>query len=546
MMGQTTVEDHRPGAVVGYDMTVRDVLGLPTLEGTVLVAGESGLDRQVRHVGIVAGTEVTRWVKPRAVLLATAHPLREQLSRLPDIIGELHQRSVACLGVRLGTYLQEFPPEVLRAADEVGLPLIRLTDTFAFDDILLDILGRLNASLAANLELAERVHSALADILLNGGSVSRIPSEISRLLGAQVDLLDPAGEPIVPGSDGTRPTAQDWRRLEAQAAAQPLDLEPREHVVLRIGSPATLLGYLVCRRATAPFSSSELRALERSCTVAALAITQQAAVREIETQYQGEILSRVLRGELTDPEELRTVFADLGWHLKGPCLVACVSVWPVGPNPARGTWWLRTVALPLARGELGAAAGRAVVTIHAGHMVVVVPSEQAHRLRTTIDRVVTRFDRRAAGELEATITAGIGRECGDVEGIARAHRQAQVAVSAARRRTGTRRVCSFGEIGAVGLVLAAAQDSDLADIEDAPLAPLDRLPARDRTELMATLQTLLDTNMNGAESARLLHCHYNTIRHRLSRLEELVGPFTTDPDLRLSVSLALRLRAIGH
>jgi purine catabolism regulator len=526
-------------------MHVADLLALHTLRGTTVVAGQAGLQRRVSNVSVVAGPEITRWVKPGAVLLATGHWIRERPAGMPQIIRELDARSVACIAVRLGTYLDDFPRELLEVAEEVALPVIQLTDNFAFDDILVDVLRQINSALATDLRLAERVHDALAEIVMSGGTATQVAGEAARLLAAEVTLFDPAGAAIPCSPAGEPPAARDWRSLEAAARQPRSAAQTAGPVVLPLGGPATSFGYLVSSRAERAFSPGEVRALERSAVVAALALAQQSAVREVEAQYQGELLAQLFRGELDELGTGATRFRELGWQLSGPIVVAALSV---GPGPGgrlrdpRVALWLRSTGAALLRQFLEGRSAVPVIGMVGEYLTVAAPLGRRDQLLGALQRVIDTFHRRSAEEHSAVISAGLSVECSRLADAPRALRQAQVAARGATRRPGPARPCSFGELGALGVVLAAAPDDETSDLVVSVLAPLDRLPARESEGLLATVRALVAENMSLADAARALHCHYNTVRHRARRLEELLGPFTRDPDLRLNITLALRLR----
>jgi DNA-binding PucR family transcriptional regulator len=81
-----------------------------------------------------------------------------------------------------------------------------------------------------------------------------------------------------------------------------------------------------------------------------------------------------------------------------------------------------------------------------------------------------------------------------------------------------------------------------ADLAAQALAALDSLPAGQRARLVETLTAWLDAHGEARPAADRLHVHVQTVRYRLERLRELLGDALDDPERRLALALALRVR----
>ena len=103
---------------------------------------------------------------------------------------------------------------------------------------------------------------------------------------------------------------------------------------------------------------------------------------------------------------------------------------------------------------------------------------------------------------------------------------------------GEQGVFSLGDLSIRSAVLA---DEALGDEFVAryvtPLAGLGRLG----TELEDTLRTWFECRMSTDETARALHMHPNTLRHRLRRIADLTGRSPFDLRDRIAFSIALRV-----
>jgi purine catabolism regulator len=126
-------------------------------------------------------------------------------------------------------------------------------------------------------------------------------------------------------------------------------------------------------------------------------------------------------------------------------------------------------------------------------------------------------------------------------GIPAAYQEARSALRVGRKVGGPGAVAAYDDLGLFKL-LAQVEEAELQTFVDEVLGPLTKLPEQERNELLKTLETLVEFNMNMAETARHLHYHYNTLRYRLVKLERLLGPFSSSTATAVKVFVALQIR----
>lgn len=71
--------------------------------------------------------------------------------------------------------------------------------------------------------------------------------------------------------------------------------------------------------------------------------------------------------------------------------------------------------------------------------------------------------------------------------------------------------------------MIAADPQEAERLASEVLGPVLDLPEADRSVILETLETYIRSGGSASEAAKLLHCHPNTVRYRLRRIEELTG-----------------------
>lgn len=105
-------------------------------------------------------------------------------------------------------------------------------------------------------------------------------------------------------------------------------------------------------------------------------------------------------------------------------------------------------------------------------------------------------------------------------------------------------VVSYDMLGMLGALLDHVPESAPQEYVKSRLQPLLAYDEREGTDLYRTLVAFVECGGNRVETARRLFVHYNTLRHRLHRIEELVGADFSHPVSSLDLSLCVHVASL--
>jgi len=534
-----------------HGLTVREALvGAPSLAGARVVAGARGLDRVVRRVNVMEVPDILAWVKPGELLLTTGYPLRNTPQSLTDLVVALDELGLAALAVKLHRYLDALPKDMVAEADRRGLPVILLPDAVAFDDVLTQVLTAMLNRQTAGLARIEEMHRGLVAIVLDGGGLEELAREVASVMAGPILLTTSDGRVLAEAGDAdvleglrTEERFDPTGRLRTERLRPGLSTDPR------LGSAAVvpivagridhgrIVGFGLDRR----LDDGDIQLLERAATVAALVVTKELAVTAVQDKYRGDFLRDLLTGRAGSADEVTSHCTSLGWSVEGPVVVVVAELSP-GPVPSD----ISGLELRPAQERFSAAFHRVVRRHHptapvAGFMqevVAILPVPE----RTSPEELVRDLVREVSGDGgggRRPFTTGVSRAVTGPDRIPDAYAQARRAMHVSAQLHGTGSTAHFDSLGVYRVLSLVSDPAELRAFVTETLQEL----ARDDDEaadLRHTLQVLLDTNLNVAVAARMLHFHYNTLRYRIGKLERLVGPFTTDAALRLDLALAMK------
>ncbi|MEJ1109577.1 MULTISPECIES: PucR family transcriptional regulator [unclassified Kribbella] len=504
-------------------LTVAQVLEMPPLReaGPEVLAGAAGLGREVRWVHSAELADIAPLLRGGDLLLSTGIALPETADELREFATSLGSSEAAGLVIELGRRWQRVPDALIDACEAVTLPLVALHHEVRFAAITQAVGERIVDEQLEELRETHRVHDTFTELSIAEAGPREILEAVQRLAGAAV-VLESEQHQVLDYRSGPADIADflaDWtaRSRSVQVDGRTGWDERAGWLVTRLGKRDRGWGRLVVQAPTRP--SQRLIALTERAAAA-------LAMHRLHDRHRDSVVRRVhhelLLGLLADPTD-----ADVlrRCELAGVPLVKRQLVGlTVRPRGQQLDDLLASVVH--AAYDLNVPAIVCEIDRDVRVLLSCAPAANADRV---VDNLAERVARRHP------VTIGAGRPATKTADVDRTLKEAQQVVESVRADAADRVVHRLEDVHLRGLLTLLGDDDRLRLFVGRELDPL----KEHGNGLLDAVRALLHHPAGKSEAAASLHISRPVFYDRLAKAERILGVSLDDPDIRVSLHVAL-------
>ena len=524
-------------------LRLSQVLELPVIRRALpeVIAGADGLDRELRWAHVIEMADPSDLLKGGELVLTTGIGAGGREQDQSRWIGSVIEQGAAAVAVELGsTWRERVPEPIVAACADAGVPLIAFRRSVRFVEVTEAVHGAVLNTQFDLLRRGEEIHRRFTELILRGGGVPEILSELVAAVGNPVVLEDARHELVyyVSGRAGDDVALSAWADLHR---AEDRGETPEGAVLVDVRLMDSSHGRLMALAVDKPLDDFDRVACERAALAVAIDLLGQQHEEHLRARSRGAFLSDLADGRVDEPDARRRAEA-LGMNPRGVLLPVAAS-WR-GPRTRRGEElsWTRL------SGELRTALSSTGLAVLLGprdvDLLVLLALGARSYDEALAEHVAGLFhgvlERHGAGAEDAALAIGAPAETWAAagQGLRRVRRSAGAATALPPRRWYDAR-----RPGVTDLLHDLRDAPELDAFVDEQLGPLLTPGSARHRALLETLEAYLAAGGRKAQAARALHLERQSLYLRLRRIEELLGVSLDDEDAVLGLHLAVRALA---
>ncbi len=549
-------------------ITVQELLNLEIMKKAKVLAGKDGLDRRISKVNVMEVPDIINWVGSGEFLLTTAYSLKDDISKLDELIKQLDKKNIAGVGIKTKRYIKEVPIHILHTADELDFPLIEIPHEVSHSEIMMPALTEIIDKQIKLLYKIDNIHNKLIDVMLKGGSLKQIGAAIYEGIDNTFAIKeDVFGSSIIYCDDSIK--MQIKNILSKENNKNNFDFNYYKHgnymykkitdningkeinrVKIPIYTKDRNYGYMYIWEDKKTMTPVELTVIEASISIIALDLVKKLSIFEIESKHKIEFFEDLFA---SDENRHNKALERASYFDFDPTLSYAVIVISLGNVEESNKYTSYTkkylqqlnVKLLSIIDRLSRHIDDKIIYANKSDRLIILygieSGKDVYKNRNKIMRfcndIYSYIDKEG---IENKISIGIGRCYDDTTKLWKSYREANRAVENLKEDIKLKPI-HYDDLGIYRILSYEDLRPELIQFYKESLEPLVQYDNQKGTDLVETLRKYFECGGNSKKVSEKMYTHYNTIIYRMQRIKEITGIDFDNYNDRLNYEISLKI-----
>ncbi|KON67323.1 PucR family transcriptional regulator [Peribacillus butanolivorans] len=516
-------------------ITIEEILTRRHFNQTDIIAGSSGIKRQVKWVHCMEVTQISHLLNGNELILTTGLGWKDCDSTFLSYLNQLIQCNAAGLCIEIGTRTMAIPQCAIDLADEHQFPIILFHQEVPFVEITQDIHSLIINKQYQMISNLENYSQQLNKNLLEIDHYESILKFLHNYLNVQVILIfnenDIASIPKIKKKITYQMLVEvneEKRTLNKTVLRQPIQVLGENYAELLICSSD---------RELTDFDSL---ILDRTATALAQHLLRELYIEEKKMSEESKWLTNWIEGEYSDEAiRERLSYIDPKMQLDGGIVCICKQHPRYNKSSAKldGTYFkimFRTVFEQYGFQIFS-------MEIHQ-HLVFILGDNRSSedwkgRVTSALDRIM-KMDVSGRNRM-SLLTIGFGKHVQKLSEIYKSYETARETLLLQDTLPEENRSFFYQDLHMYRMISLINKHGNLEETVHEYLGPVIEYDKQNNGELMPTLKTYLACNGSKQETSKQLFIVRQTLYHRLEKLEKLLGSNFMRSDQRLGIEFMI-------
>lgn len=541
-------------------MTLFDLINLPTLKGLKIIAGELGIHKNISGVTIVDTPDGFDWLMGNEVVITTGYALKATGTSLSSFIKSIVNKNASALIIKTNRYITHIPADALKIANELNFTLLTCPEEYAFSDIINPVLTNIINKQNIYLNLTAQIHNKFMQLAINNNSIPEILTVLSSFLKRDTIFIDTYFNKCYYSNSQCKiapylSTVEDYKALKKD--------ELKDYTLYNVANKYESFGLILTEKSTEMPDDEESNihqslaqtAYEYASIVIILRMQMRISNHMVDEKYKNSFLEDILLNNIKTESEIHSRSKLYDWDFSNGGQVLLLDINKIKKYYTYELDSNTNEKLKLYTEKIFSAAIDTVESEfpNAKHYILsdliafVLSLDEKTRSNSTkkYEDIFKTIRHKISEETPFTVTIGVGNYYDNIINLHKSYKEAKTSVEVGYMLDRFDCILHYKNMEIYHL-LKRVSDSREADFYCKkyiiPLVNYDKLH---HSDLVLTLQEIVNNGWNIKLAAEKLYIHYNSAKYRFQKMCDLLNMDLREHDTQLMIELALKMYFIN-